>query len=70
MLNLLSSRPCKSELDHTRTKQHVASCLQEFIGKEGLTLVIRSHEGADARRKRPDNDRLDGMNRRGHTTVF
>jgi hypothetical protein len=35
--------------------------------KEGLTLLIRSHEGLDARKKRPDNDRLDSMDR-GHTT--
>lgn len=45
----------------------MSCCLQEFMVKEGLTLLIRSHEGSDARKKRPDNDRLDNMDR-GHTT--
>lgn len=38
-----------------------ASCLQEFCRKNGVKLLIRSHEGPDARMKRPASDRMDGM---------
>lgn len=32
--------------------------MQAFLSSNKLKLIIRSHEGPDARHKRPENDRM------------